>query len=103
MAVDQPEVFGVPAQIFTIENRIVDGHILCFPERVLRRNLRIAYLGVLHILEYIFGVAHQSVYFDVLAEHEWIGAVVQRHVIQRESVYAPECLVGIVDGDIAEF
>lgn len=58
----------------------------------------VVYLYVVAVLEYIFGVAFQAVYKDVLREHERVGAIVQLNVFQFQTVYLPESLVGIIDG-----
>ena len=39
MAVHETYVLRVPGQILTIEHRVIDGHILALPERVLRQYL----------------------------------------------------------------
>ena len=58
----------------------------------------VVYLYVVAVLEYIFGVAFQAVYKDVIREHERVGAIVQLNVLQFQTVYLPESLVGIIDG-----
>ena len=58
----------------------------------------VVYLYVVAVLEYIFGVAFQAVYKDVLREHERVGAIVQLNVFQFQTVYLPESLVCIIDG-----
>ena len=47
----------------------------------------VVYLYVVAVLEYIFGVAFQAVYKDVLREHERVGAIVQLNVFQFQTVY----------------
>ena len=60
------------------------------------------YLYVTRVLEHILGIRLQSVYTYVAAVHEGISALVQHHVLKRQPVNAPECLVGIVDCDVLE-
>ena len=56
MAIDQSQVLRVPAEVLTVEIRIVDGHILHFPERILRRDLGMMNFHILHVLKHIFAV-----------------------------------------------
>ena len=97
MAVHQPDVLGVPCQVFTVQLRVVNGDIFTLPEGVLGQNLGVVHLHVLAVLEHILGVRLQSVYVDVLREHKRIGAAVQLYVLQPQTVHFPECLVGIGD------
>lgn len=66
----------MPAEIFATEFRVVDCHVIALPERVLGRDFRVAQFEVLHILEYIFAVADESIDVKVIAEHERIGPAV---------------------------
>lgn len=60
------DVLAVPGQILTIQFRIIDGYILAFPETVFGCNLCVVNLHISAVLEYILGIALQSVYIDVL-------------------------------------
>ena len=67
MAIHQPEIVRMPAEIFAAEFRIVDCHILHLPEGILRSDFGIAQLHILHILENVLAVAFQSVYADAVS------------------------------------
>ena len=60
------------------------------------------FLIQIELLEHVFGIRLQSVDAYIAAVHEGIGALVQHHVLKRQSVDAPECLIGIVDCDVLE-
>jgi hypothetical protein len=65
----------VPSQILAIERRIVDGDILTLPERVLSKDVSMVNLYILAVLENVFCIALQSIYIDILREHEGIGSL----------------------------
>jgi hypothetical protein len=52
-------------------------------------------LHISAVLEYILGIALQSVYIDVLGKHEWISSIVEFYVLQFQAIYLPESLVCI--------
>ena len=103
VAVDQTQIPRMPAEILSIQFRVVDRDILNLPEGVLRGDLEVAQLGVLHILEYIFAFAVKSVHTDVAAEHERIGATSQSEIADIDAGAFPEHLVGIVHHHILKF
>ena len=86
----------MPAEIFAVEFRIVDCHILHLPEGILRSDFGIAQLHILHILENVLAVAFQSVYADVAAEHERISSSMQFQIFDIQIFTTPEHLIGIV-------
>ena len=92
----------MPAQVLAVELRIVDGDVLHLPEGILGRDAGVADLRIPDILEYVLAVAHQSVHADITAEHEGIGALVQRQIPDTYAVAAPEYLVGIVHCDVLD-
>ena len=91
------DVLAVPGQILTIQFRIIDGHILAFPETVLGCNLCVVNLHISAVLEYILGVTLQSIYIDILGEHERISSIVEFYVLQFQAIYLPESLISICD------
>ena len=102
MTVNQAHILRVPSQVLTIQRRIVDSHILTLPERILRDNFSIVNLYILTILEYIFGITLQSIYIDILREHEGIGSLMQLHILQFQAIYLPESFVGIVNHHVLQ-
>ena len=100
VTVHQTEISGVPAKVFAVQLRIIDGHILHFPEGILGGNPGIVNLHVFHILENILAVALQSVHIDVTAEHEGIGSPMQLKVLDADAAATPEHFISIVHCDV---
>ena len=96
VAIDQTQIPGVPAQVFSVQFRVVDGHVLHFPKGVLGGYLGVVYLYVLHVLEYVLAIAFQAIHVDVLAKHEGVGALVQFQAFHADAVTTPKDFVGIV-------
>ena len=103
VAVHQSNVLRVPRQILTVQLGVVDGYVLTLPERVLGQDTGMVDLHVLTVLEHVFRIALQSVDVDVLGEHERVGASVQLHVVELQTVDLPECLVGVAYLHILQF
>ena len=100
MAVHKVQVFRVLAKIFPIQLGIIDGHVLHFPKGILGRNLRMVYLHILHVSEYVFAIAFHPVHIDVIAEHERVSSAVQFEVLHSDAVTSPKHFVRIAHFDI---
>ena len=61
------------------------------------------HLYVLAVLKHIFGIALQTIYINVLAEHKRISAAMQGDILQAQVFHLPEGLVGIGDIDIFQY
>ena len=103
MAAHQLDVLAVPSEVFSVQLRVIHRHVLTLPEAVLGRNLGMVYLHVLAVLENVLRVALQAIHVDIFGEHEWIGAIVQLHILQLQSIHLPEGLVGIRDVHALQF
>ena len=102
MAVDESQSARVPSEELSVQFRVVHRHVVHLPERVLRVYLRVANLYIARVLEDVLRVRHQSVHLHVAAVHERVRTLVQYHVLQLQSVDAPERLVGIVHGYVLQ-
>ena len=99
VAVHQAQVARMPAQVFAVQLRVVDGHVLHLPESILGRYPGVADFRIPDVLEHVFAVALQSVDIDVGAEHEGVGTPVQFEVVYAQAVATPEHFVGVIHPD----
>ena len=102
MAAHKLEIPGMPSKIFSVKHAIIYGHILRFPESILRNYVCIMNFRIPDILEDIFGFSIEIVDADVLAEHEWICPIAEHDILHIQVPDFPEGLVRIVDLHVLE-
>ena len=92
----------MPSQIFPVEYRVIDSHVLALPKRVLGYDMSIPQFHVLTILKNVFRIALQAVNLYVIAEHKGIGTFVKCEIVSFNILTTPECLVCIVNDNILQ-
>lgn len=102
VATNKFNVFAVPCEVFAIELRVVDHHIVTLPETVFRGDLRMMDLDVLAVLEDILRVTLQFVDINIFTEHKRVSALMELYILDLQAIDTPECLIGVIDLDILQ-
>ena len=103
MATDQPQVFGIPAQVLSVDDGVIDCDVLRFPERVLGLQFGVADDDILAILEGIIARQVKMVDFNVPAMHKDIIALLCFDIFHPDVPAFPKRLVGVGKADAGEF
>ncbi|MDJ0930934.1 hypothetical protein [Breoghania sp.] len=101
-AIHQSQIFRMPAEIFAVENDVMDGDVLRAPEGILGGNLAVADHDIADILKRVVAGELHCVDLDVGTVHEDIVHTAQIHIAQADVIAVPQRFGRIGEGRILD-